>query len=57
MRIGTFWCMLWGHKFIIKECRPSKKTEAHLEPFMKNYEYVMVRTDFCMRCGIKDENY
>lgn len=44
IRVGTFWCWLWGHKFIGKS--NPKPTEVR-----DIYSYKITQTDFCIRCG------
>lgn len=44
MRIGTFKCWLWGHKFI-----------AHVNDIWEEgvHYWEEKPTDYCVRCGIK----
>jgi hypothetical protein len=47
MRIGTFLCWLWGHKFIIE----SSEFLGRDGVYNKFYDTKQV-TPFCVRCGI-----
>lgn len=48
MRIGTFLCWLWGHKF--------SQINEHYETFNKREYIRSVKrlSDYCVRCGIKN---
>lgn len=46
MRIGTFLCWLFGHKFIGEKCRKDETGEIWITTFP---------TDYCSRCGIRRE--
>jgi len=44
MRIGTFWCWLFGHKFLHKGFRYPEHRPNIKEVFIE-------QSDFCIRCG------
>lgn len=51
MRIGTFRCWLFGHKFVLRSFRdelvdggPMIRREVHIQ-----------RTDYCVRCGARED--
>lgn len=45
MRIGTFWCFLWGHKF-------TKQIYSAEYGFA---QYHKIKTNFCIQCGKEKE--
>lgn len=46
MRVGTFLCWLWGHKFVRGGRSPA--AEGYVYGI-----YIPVQTNFCVRCGIE----
>lgn len=48
MRIGTFRCWLWGHKFIA----PASKILDDHPGYIRKWKEA---TNFCIRCGIDKE--
>lgn len=45
MKIGTFWCWLFGHKFL---CEGVKQVDY----VPSGYVTLKIQTDFCYRCGV-----
>lgn len=43
MRIGTFWCWLWGHKMVGKDYAAANR-DRRLGPVRR-------ALNFCVRCG------
>lgn len=43
MKIGTFWCWLFGHKFVGKINFQNKEDRV---------EWDLIQTNWCIRCGI-----
>jgi heme/copper-type cytochrome/quinol oxidase subunit 1 len=47
MKTGTFWCWLWGHKFLMEGSEYLGR-EGMYNRFYETKEV----TKFCVRCGI-----
>lgn len=47
MKIGTFSCWLWGHKFITRMLIKNERVGVY-----QYQEWLSKQTEFCMRCGI-----
>lgn len=62
MRIGTFSCWLFGHKFrgrgLVYDPHYLELAKRGLASGLltSDYHYSEYRTDNCVRCGIKDDN-
>ena len=53
MRIGTFLCFLFGHKFLGREIKPVK-CEFGDKGWVNHKNYF--QTSYCVRCGIDKES-
>lgn len=49
MRIGTFMCWLFGHKFIARTIE-FRKDESHPDGYRRHIKYFPI--SHCVRCGI-----
>ncbi len=49
MKIGTFVCWLFGHKFI------ARNRNEKFENGIKHIYFTYIKTYCCVRCGIKEK--